>query len=294
MKILYTSDIHAGKNHLASMLTVAKKASVDGIIIGGDIVPHHLPGTQTIGLVDAQAAYLNNVFIPTLQTFKAGHHIPLYLDMANDDLACNRDILEQYSGNLLHLLHMEKHRLTDSMDIIGYMNVPPTPFHRKDWEKPDSRDWPYAPDGYVALSGVQSHGGTIKETHIEIDSTDTIENDLKRLSAHVDRPFVFVSHTPPYNTPLDVISDGTHVGSMSIRNFIAKWSAVDLIKVSLHGHIHESPKRSGFIQAEISGVLCINPGQGNGDRSAFQYAMLRINEDSHGGIQVSVTEQQTS
>jgi len=293
MNILYTSDIHAGSNHLASMLAVAEATAVDCIIVGGDIVPHHLPGTQASGLIDAQAAYIKNIFIPALTTFKDKHATPLYLDMANDDLACNRKILEQYNGNLLHLLHMEKHRLTDAIDIVGYMNVPPTPFHRKDWEKPDSPDWPYAPDGYVALSGVKSYGGKIEEAQIHLDSKDTIENDLKALSDSIDRPFVFVSHTPPYNTPLDVISDGTHVGSLSIRDFIAKWSADNKIKAALHGHIHESPRRSGLIQTEISGVLCINPGQGNGDKSEFQYVILNINEDSDNGIQISMADQQT-
>jgi len=275
------------------MLSIAEKMRVDCVIVGGDIVPHHLPGTHTVGLIDAQSAYLKNIFIPALKAFKTKHNIPLYLDMANDDLACNRKILEQYNGNLLHLLHMEKHRLTKDIDILGYMNVPPTPFQRKDWEKPDSTNWPYAPGGYVMIDGVVSEGGIIKETKIHLDSEDTIENDLKKLSNKIDKPFVFVAHTPPYNTPLDVITDGTNVGSMSIRKFIEKWSMDNTIKASLHGHIHESPKRSGAIQTEISGVLCLNPGQGNGDKSLFQYVILDVNEDSNDGIQISLEDQQT-
>jgi uncharacterized protein len=293
MKLLYTSDIHAGNGHLSSMLSIAEEKSVDGIVVGGDIVPHHLPESNTIGLIAAQAAYLKNIFIPALKAFKTKHDVPLYLDMANDDLACNRKVFEQYNENLLYLLHMKKYRLTDKLDILGYMNVPPTPFQRKDWEKPDSRNWPYAPGGYVMLNGVVSKGDTIKETKIHLDSGDTIENDLKKLSDKIERPFVFVAHTPPYDTPLDVIADGTHVGSMSIRKFIEKWSMDNTIKASLHGHIHESPKRSGSIRTEISGVLCLNPGQGNGDKSVFQYVILSINEDSHNGIQVSVVDQQT-
>ena len=45
MKILYTSDIHASDTHLSSMLLVAEREDVDGIIIGGDIVPHNLPNS---------------------------------------------------------------------------------------------------------------------------------------------------------------------------------------------------------------------------------------------------------
>ena len=135
MRILYTSDIHASNRHLFSMLSVADKESVDCIIIGGDIIPHYLPGEQRFGILGAQAAYLEDTFISSLKSFKQKINIPLYLDMSNDDFACNRTVLEKYSEDLFCLLHMEKHPLTDSVDIVGYMNVPPTPFQRKDWEK---------------------------------------------------------------------------------------------------------------------------------------------------------------
>ncbi|MBW1893060.1 MAG: metallophosphoesterase [Deltaproteobacteria bacterium] len=286
MKILYTSDIHASNSHLVSMLSVANKESVDCIIVGGDIIPHHLPGEQRSGILDAQAAYLEDTFIPSLKSFKQKRDISLYLDMSNDDFACNRTVLEEYKGDLFYLLHMEKHPLTDSVDIIGYMNVPPTPFGRKDWEKPDSRAWPYAPGGYVTLNGVISDNGTIKEKVIHLDSEDTIENDLKKLSENINKPFVFVSHTPPYNTPLDVIADGTHVGSMSVRNFIEKWSVHNRIKASLHGHIHESPKRSGSISTKIANVLCVNPGQGNGDSSKFRYVIFDFDMSGTNRMQI--------
>ncbi len=286
MRILYTSDIHASKSHLFSMLSVADKESVDCVIVGGDIIPHYLPDEQRSGILDAQAAYLVDTFIPCLKSFKQKRDIPLYLDMSNDDFACNRTVLEEYSEDLFCLLHMEKHRLTDSVDIIGYMNVPPTPFSRKDWEKPDSKKWPYAPGGYVTLNGVISDSGTIKEKVIHLDSEDTIESDLKKLSENINKPFVFVSHTPPYNTSLDVIADGTHVGSMSVRNFIEKWSADDKIILSLHGHIHESPKRSGSTNTKIAHVLCVNPGQGNGDNARFQYAIFDFDVSGKNRIQI--------
>ena len=279
MNILYTSDIHANPRHLFSLLSTAGHKDVDAIIIGGDLIPHNISSPQRVSILQSQALYLKNLFLGAIREFKDKKDIPIYLDLSNDDFICNRSILKDQVGDLFHLLHMEKHPLTDSIDIIGYMNVPPTPFGRKDWEKPDSRMRPYTPGNNINLKGCVSSKGILEDITINPASDDTIENDLDRLSMIVDRPFIFVSHTPPYGTPLDVIYNGLHVGSVSVKNFIEKWSMEKKIIVSLHGHIHESPDRSGSISTTINNVKCINPGQGSGTNGVFRYVILRLRED---------------
>ncbi|MBU0987191.1 MAG: hypothetical protein KKH68_08055 [Proteobacteria bacterium] len=278
MKILYTSDIHAVPEHLYSMLQTAETQAVDTIIIGGDIVPHYLPDADTVGILRAQAQYLNNVFIPVLKDFKRRCQANIFMDLANDDFICNRRILEDFDPQLIRLLHLQKHPLSDQVDIIGYMIVPPTPFYRKDWEKPDCTQTPFAPGNTVALDGYISFGGTLAETVLDLSSDDTIENDLARLSESIDRPFVFVSHSPPYQTPLDVLDNGLHVGSISIRRFIEDWSRRGLLMASLHGHIHGAPDRSGAVQTIIENVLCINPGQNEQRGAALRYVILELTQ----------------
>ena len=119
MKTLYTSDIHASPTHLSSMLSVAEKEKVDGIIIGGDIVPHHLPGASRRDPVHAQASYLEDVFIPAMKKFKKGRDMAIYLDFGNDDFVANRHLLEGKNKGFIRLLHQSKHALTDAVDIIG-------------------------------------------------------------------------------------------------------------------------------------------------------------------------------
>ena len=63
-------------------------------------------------------------------------------------------------------------------------------------------------------------------------------------------------HAPPFNTKLDIISSGIHVGSKAIRNFIEKEQPY----LTLHGHIHESPKMSGSYVDNIGKTICINLG----------------------------------
>jgi len=276
MKILYTSDIHASGTHLFSMLSTAEREKVNCIIIGGDIVPHDLPDSVTAGPLKAQAIYLEDVFIPAIKDFKQKMDVAIYLDLGNDDFICNRTILEEYDGELLDLLHFRKIRLTDDVDIVGYMNVPPTPFTRKDWEKPDSVKQIYSPNNDITLKGYTSIRGMLDGIVISLSSDDTIEKDLARLSEMIDQPFIFISHTTPYKTPVDVLYNGVHAGSLSIREFIEKWSGRGQLIASFHGHIHESPNRSGSIGTKIGNCLCINPGQGSGEGARFQYVIFGL------------------
>jgi Icc-related predicted phosphoesterase len=279
MKLLYTADIHASETHLFSMFSVAQREAVDGILIGGDIVPHNLPNSFSAGPLKAQAKYLEDVFIPAVREFKQKRDVEVYLDLGNDDFFCNRTILKKHDGPLLHLLHFRKARLSNNVDVIGYMNVPPTPFSRKDLEKPDSKEQPYAPGNDIVLRGYTSKGGIQEETVIDLGSDDTIENDLDQLSEIIDRPFIFVSHSPPYHTALDILYNGVHAGSVSIRDFIQRWATEGKLIACFHGHIHESPSRSGSIIAKIGSTLCVNPGQGSGAGSPFRYVVFRLEGD---------------
>jgi len=276
LKILYTSDIHGSNTHLFSMLSIAEKEKVEGIIIGGDIVPHTLPDMVRVGILKAQARYLNDVFIPTLENFKKRRDAVIYLDLGNDDLIYNRKILEKQHRGLLNLLHFKKHRLTNDVDIMGYMIVPPTPFGIKDWEKPDSFERPYSRGSIFTERGYTSKNGILEEIVVHLESDDTIEKDLERLSEQIDRPFIFISHSPPYETPLDIIYNGQSVGTLSIRRFIETWSKKGLLIASFHGHIHESPQRSGLIHTKIGDSLCFNPGQGSGDGAEFRFVIFKL------------------
>ena len=276
MRVLYTSDIHASHTHLFSMLSVAEREEVDCLIIGGDVVPHYLPERARYGQIEAQALYLENTFIPELTDFKDRTDAKIYFDLGNDDLISGRKVLEKCDGELFDLIHFTRHPLTDKVDIVGYMIVPPTPFTIKDLEKSDSTESPCVQGNRISVQGYISANGILEDTVLDLSTKDTIESDLHELSKGIDRPFIFVSHSPPFNTPLDVIYNGNHVGSMSVRRFIEKWAEKGLLIAAFHGHIHESPDRSGSIQTTIGNVLCFNPGQGNGEGAKFRYLIFEL------------------
>jgi uncharacterized protein len=276
MRFLFTSDIHASYDHLFSMLEKARKKSVDAVIIGGDIVPHYLPDFDGNDILNAQADYLKKIFIPTIEKFKIKNRVKFYLDMGNDDFIAGRRLLENQQGKLFELLHMRIYPFTDKVDIVGYMGVPPTPFGRKDWEKPDCKKQNFAPGNLITTKGVVSRDGFLEKTVIDLNSEDSIEANLKELEQKISRPFIFVSHSPPYNTTLDVMYNNQHVGSLAIREFIEKWSQKKYLIGSFHGHIHESPHRTGSILTMIHQTPCFNPGQENGIGSKFRYILLSL------------------
>ncbi|WP_446424492.1 metallophosphoesterase family protein [Mailhella sp.] len=83
---------------------------------------------------------------------------------------------------------------------------------------------------------------------------------------------VLAAHDPPYNTVCDCTSNGTHVGSSAIREFIE----VHQPAVCLCGHIHESAGME-----RLGRTIVVNPGP----FSAGCYALLTL---APTGIEVSL------
>jgi Icc-related predicted phosphoesterase len=53
-----------------------------------------------------------------------------------------------------------------------------------------------------------------------------------------------------------VLFNGEHIGSRAIRRWIERHQPL----LTLHGHIHESPKQSGSFFDRIGSTVVINPG----------------------------------
>jgi Icc-related predicted phosphoesterase len=62
---------------------------------------------------------------------------------------------------------------------------------------------------------------------------------------------ILVSHTPPYNTTVDIVGGSTHVGSTAVREFIETYQ----VQLCLTGHIHEAVGKD-----KIGETMIVNPG----------------------------------
>jgi Icc-related predicted phosphoesterase len=96
------------------------------------------------------------------------------------------------------------------------------------------------------------------DPYLFLKKRETIREDLDRLPKPVHpKRTIYVMHSPPLGTRLDLIQGGKSAGSRSIKTFIEKYQPL----LTLHGHIHESPDLSGAYFDRIGETISINPGQ---------------------------------
>ena len=268
MKIIYTADLHGIESLYSKLFQLAVNWRADAIIIGGDLLPKH--GTFWTSVED-QRDFIIRFMKPKLEEIHGElPGLEVYAIMGNDDWLINMPYLEELqSCGLLRLLHNQKYRLGNRFELIGYANVPPTPFSIKDSERLDTADAPMEPQHSAAcISTVTGIRQIDAVTHFS--SHNTLEEELAELPVPKSyEKTVYVMHAPPFQTNLDVLYDGRPVGSRAIRQFIEKNQPY----LTLHGHIHEAPSRSGSYRDKIGHTVCINPGQTTDELHAVMFKL---------------------
>ena len=255
--------MHPG--HLDRFLKAAGELRPQLLIVGGDIIPDWKGSIEAS--IEPHQLWVRNVLLPRLREFRAAHkEIRVLIDLGNDDIAAARPQMEADDGADLDLLHMQVIEVSENLAVVGYMAVNPTPFLIKDREKPDCRDHDGLSEGRVARAGYVTYSGAATPYTLDF-SAGAIEDDLAELASTMQGPrwgkssFIFVCHAPPKNTALDLTQSGLHVGSLAVRRFIERWSGTRRLILSLHGHIHEAPWKSGQAWQHVGDVPCFNVGQ---------------------------------
>jgi Icc-related predicted phosphoesterase len=157
-------------------------------------------------------------------------------------------------------LNQRSYRLKNGYELIGYPFVPPTPFRPKDYEKMDDLEpaWPPQKNPSYIRSSDQTDQLTPIDPYLFLRQRETIREDLDRLPKPLhQKRAIYIMHSPPFGTRLDLIQGGKSAGSHSIKAFIEEHQPL----LTLHGHIHESPDLSGAYFDRIGETLSINPGQ---------------------------------
>lgn len=278
-KILYTSDIHGNEIQYKKLINYAVGIKADFVIIGGDILPKDFAKNF---FISGQEEFLENKLPKLLLPLKEKlPNCKMFLMMGNDDCGANMDIMEKQNNDLFYLISNRRIKMTDEFDIVGYPYVPITPFGIKDWEKYDFSDVPQnLATEYLERKRSNYRLEAKKSTKNgwenfmftpEIEKRDSIQKDLAgELFLKNTQKTIYIFHTPPNNTNLDITSPlatsgGAHVGSMALRLFIEKYHPY----ATLHGHIHETVDMSGEFKQKIGDTLCLTSGNNNvGDNLA--------------------------
>ncbi|MFC1569883.1 metallophosphoesterase [bacterium] len=249
MQLLYTSDLHGQYRRYQELRLLIEEHQPDVAILGGDLLPHY---GHTQSSIQSQIQFIKK----DLREFLTNHShtIPIGFILGNDDWAACLPFLGQLADEFPIQYLPENPLIINNTQILGYSYVPPTPFLAKDFDKLDKQN-DLAPD-YPPLVYISENGKIrSKDAATLLEQRSSMEEDLSKLRAPAD--CVFVAHAPPFQTQLDRLESGQSVGSQSVLNWIKRHRPI----LSLHGHIHESPKVSGKYWDTIGNTICINPGQ---------------------------------
>jgi uncharacterized protein len=273
MKIIFTVDLHGHEGLYDQLFDLSLKEEAGAILIGGDMLPKE---SDFLNLFEVQKGFIRRFlksFLKKISRERPGMEI--YAMLGNDDWAGNLPFIEELqSQRLLRLLHQRKYALSEDFEIIGYENVPPTPFSIKDGERIDVPGVPIEPQTYSAFASSPSG---IKQINAfdYFQANPTMEDDLADLPVPGSyQKAIYVFHAPPFQTQLDRLYDGRPIGSRAIRGFIERHQPL----LTLHGHIHESPYQSGKYLDKIGETLCINPGQSDHKLHAVIFDLDRVEE----------------
>ena len=254
---LFTSDLHGQMGLYEQILTEAETGHATAVLIGGDLCPHAegAPGVRH------QRLFLEGFLVEFARRLHdAAPGAELLLLMGNDDWAANHDVLEREDGRLWRVLH-ERVVEVDGVRVAGASWVPITPFKIKDWERWEDGE----PETPLRLTGFRSDAQGVHD-HVLDPSVraPSIAESLAALASRTEvRDTVFVLHSPPLGTACDAMSGGAHVGSRAIRAFVEKHQP----RLTLSGHIHESPRVTGAWRDRLGATICVNPGQFAGPRA---------------------------
>jgi Icc-related predicted phosphoesterase len=235
-RFVFASDLHGQEASYDRLFAL----EADAIVLGGDLLPH--PRGAGKELLDLQRRFAGEFLAPRLRSR------PCWWIPGNDDWEAALAPLEG-AGTPIHECAVP---FLDGYSIAGYSCVPVTPFGMKDFDRRDREGWePPVPPSRCLRSGPEG----LREVPLEeVLARDPIARDLERLGGLSDPArTVYVMHSPPLGSGLDVLWDGTPLGSAAIRAFIEARRP----PLTLHGHIHESP---GVVR--LGATVCANPGDG--------------------------------
>lgn len=253
MQVCFTSDLHGDTALYEQLGALLRTANPDLLILGGDL----MRDGRDEDPVGSQVDYVERIFRPRVAEWKiAAPALTIACIAGNHEWSPALDALRVIAHDgLLHVLDATPWAFGGFL-WQGYSCTPPTPHDVKDFER---RDMPA--DGLPDFDGAvwdAVRGCTQDAARSDHFSRQpTLAEDLATLP-HCPDPWILVAHAPPQATKLDRLPGLSYpIGSQAIRAFIAERQP----RISLHGHVHESPSVTGAYTDHIGRTLCINPGQ---------------------------------
>jgi Icc-related predicted phosphoesterase len=241
---LLVSDLHGREDRFEKLFSLVLAERPAALFLGGDLLPSgsllfakSRPGREN---------FLEEFLLPRLRTLRrelGGSYPRIFLILGNDDPRSEEAVIVRHEKEgLWQYVHGRKAEL-GSYAVYGYACVPPTPFTLKDWER-------YDVSRFVDPGCVPPEEGRFSiEVADEEKGFPTIREDLEALAKEDPLERAALDGRQFDGAPLDV-----HAGSIAIRRFIEERQPL----ITLHGHVHESPRLTGSWQDTIGKTHCFS------------------------------------
>jgi len=253
MKILFTVDLHGDKRKYEYLLQSARLHKPDVILNGGDLLPK-TDGNAIFELQSEFFEYLERHF--SVFEKKKIYYLCFF---GNDDLKIYDERLDRLCQHYEYIKNIGQRKIEiKGYEFIGMNWVVDYPFRIKDRCRKDTKEYQIGIQYGTALLSTKDGFKEIIDWESYINRLPTMQDELNKLPlARNMKNTVYVIHMPPAGLGLDVCSDGRKVGSRAVYDFLLQKQP----RMSLHGHIHESPDISDIWKANIGRTICIQPGQ---------------------------------
>jgi len=251
MKLLFATDFHGSKWKYDRLFEIAVSSDVKAVINGGDMLPTH-------GDLFRQGEFITDYLDDYFSHFDSSKIYYLGF-LANDDLRIFDRLFEETCARHPFVVSLAQHKFViEGYEFIGMNWVVDYPFRLKDRCRKDTDDYKHQEQFGTAVLSTPKGWKEITDWFSYLGGLPTIEDEMNDLVRpdNMER-CVYVIHMPPSHLGLDKCYRGSEVGSTAIYRFLEKHQP----KLSLHGHIHESPEISGTWYAHIGKTSCIQPGQ---------------------------------
>lgn len=263
MRVLFVTDLHGSRWKYDRLLEAAKGFQADVVINGGDMLPWNDDPFRQGKFI---TGYLDNHFE---RCNAAGIYYLCYL--GNDDLKIFDQLFEETCNKYPFVFCLAQKKFeAGGYEFVGMNWVVDTPFRLKDRCRMDTDNYILQPQLGTGVLSTPHGWQEIEDWFSHARKLPTIQDELKRLVGPKDlEKSVYVIHAPPSGLKLDRVGRaGDGVGSRAIYEFLKRTQP----KLSLHGHIHESPEVSGRWYEKLGKTICIQPGQ----LSDFTYVRIDL------------------
>ncbi len=268
----FVSDLHGKKDKYLKLFDTVYEKKPQFVFLGGDLLPHSYLVSN----------FIKDFLVENLRRLKSemqNLYPKIFLILGNDDAKSEEEEIINYSNEgIWEYINFRSVELV-KFRVHGYCYTPPSPFLLKDWEKYDVSRYvdpgcisPEEGKRTVGLSNEEIKYSTIKKDLDSLFGAQNIKNDI------------ILFHGPPYKTNLDRanldnkfiehIPLDVHVGSVAIRKLIESKEP----KLTLHGHIHESPRLTGSWKDNIGNTRCFSAAYDGKELAIIKFDYDKLDE----------------